>query len=331
MGLLSLLISLCVLLAAGMVALAIRAGRNRPELDAADLDLGPDIDLERDRERDRALAGEALAGDSEFERRLDAIPAPPRQRRRAPAPLERATPAVDDAERVGAMRPPTARAPVPAAPPEPWPAPADAPVRDRRRGGKDAWLPRGARAAGAAAAAILALVLIGATTLALRSGSDDSAAPPGNEPLAGATGASAPAQPARTPSATPASGQRASAAGDPYSESSVLAALQSRGLQVAPADDAVPCSNAGARPTTLRVTATDGEQRIALLVYPSAAAMNAEWAVEGGSPLRFRNGGTCFAGASVIYWNANLVLAVPQVTAASLVPQIAQAFLAVTP
>jgi hypothetical protein len=149
-----------------------------------------------------------------------------------------------------------------------------------------------------------------------------------------ATGTAAPAA-AETPSETSTPTAVASAfsdAGQPYSGEEIARSFATAGLAAGASDDNVPCTNSAVPPRPLRVTRADGspgEQRVALMVYPSAQAMQAQWAIGGGS-ARYSNG-SCGIGAAVIYWNANAILMIFQITDPALRQQVSSAFLAATP
>ncbi len=113
--------------------------------------------------------------------------------------------------------------------------------------------------------------------------------------------------------------------GAPYSEGGMTSALQSRGLTATQVNEPFVCQNPHTTPKTYRVTAAADEQRMVLLVYSDAAAMNVDWVVGAGRP-QYRNG-SCAVGAAVIYFNQNLMMIFPQTTSAPLQAQIVDAFL----
>jgi hypothetical protein len=113
--------------------------------------------------------------------------------------------------------------------------------------------------------------------------------------------------------------------GTPYAESAVRSAFQARGLNASIVDQPFTCQGANTTPRTYRVTGGGGQQDAVLLVYQDAATLNGDWVIGGGRP-QYRNG-SCAANAAVIYFNANLLLVLPQTTSAGLQSQIVDAFL----
>ena len=175
-------------------------------------------------------------------------------------------------------------------------------------------------------AALLLLIFV----IILLSGADAPSDDTGNSSssLSPSSAATQPAGAAQTATGS-AAGAGATAApllpGTPYSESSVLTALQSRGLTATLVSDPFVCQNPSTTPKTYRVAAAGAEQRFVLLVYRDAAAMNGDWVIGTGRPP-YRNG-ACATGAAVIYFNLNVLLVVPQTTDAGLQQQVVDAFL----
>jgi hypothetical protein len=169
----------------------------------------------------------------------------------------------------------------------------------------------------------LALVALLTVLLTRDTGTaDQTAAEPTSSPETVAT--QAPATPAATPTPTVA----LTDAGEPYSGAEIVYALTTRGMLVAPADQ-VPCANAAVPARTYRITRADGspgEQIVAVMTYPNAQALQAQWST-GSSGAQYRTGG-CGVGATVIYFNANAILMMFQVSDQTLRRQVSDAFLA---
>jgi hypothetical protein len=120
-------------------------------------------------------------------------------------------------------------------------------------------------------------------------------------------------------------------AGEPYSGAEIVNAWTTRGMSVAPTDP-VPCVNAAVPPRTYRITRADGspgQQIVAVMTYPNAQALQAQWST-GSSGAQYRAGG-CGVGATVVYFNANAILMILQVTDQALRRQVSDAFLAAAP
>ncbi len=192
---------------------------------------------------------------------------------------------------------------------------------------------RDPRRAGIVAAAVgvgvVVILLLGVMAL---TGGGDGPSPDGGQPSGGAVsgGATQPAGAATAPgveTATPApTAPPAPLAGAPYNETSMTSALGVRGVTPAVLNEAYPCAGATTTPRTFEVTGPGGEQQYVLLVYADSAGMNGDWVIGGGRPV-FRNG-TCAADAETIYFNANVLLVLPDTTSAELRTQIVDAFLA---
>lgn len=183
--------------------------------------------------------------------------------------------------------------------------------------------------AAAAAVGLVVILLLG--VMAFTGGGDDQPADGVGGPSNGAVsgGATQPAGAATAPGVETAmptpTAPLPPLAGAPYSETSMTAALAARGITPAVLDEAYPCTGATTTPRTFEVAAAGGEQQYVLLVYADSAGINGDWVIGGGRPA-FRNG-ACAAGAETIYFNANVLLVLPNTTSADLRTQIVDAFL----
>lgn len=183
----------------------------------------------------------------------------------------------------------------------------------------------------AAVAGVGVLVVLVLGIMALSGGGDDPPAGnvangPGGSPPSVTQPAGAPPSPGAetaTPSPTP---PPTPLAGTPYSETSMTTALEARGITPTVLDDAYPCAGAGTTPRTFEVTGPGGEQQYVLLVYEDSATMNTDWVIGGGRPTY--RGGACGADAETIYFNANVLMVLPDTTSTALRTQVVDAFLA---
>jgi hypothetical protein len=136
---------------------------------------------------------------------------------------------------------------------------------------------------------------------------------------------------ATTPTRTPTAAAALNDPGEPYSGNEIVNAWTTRGMEATPTDP-VPCAGAAAPVRGYRITRADGspgEQVVAVMTYPNAQAMQAQWST-GSSGAQYRAGG-CGVGATVIYFNANAILMILQVSDATLRRQVSDAFLAAAP
>lgn len=183
----------------------------------------------------------------------------------------------------------------------------------------------------AAAVGVGVVVVLLLSVMALTGGGDDPSAD-------GVTGGPDGAQPSVTqPAGVPPSPEGETAtpsptatpeplAGTPYSETSMTSALAARGITPTVLAEAYPCAGATTTPRTFEVAGQGGEQQFVLFVYRDSAGMNSDWVIGGGRPTY--RGGACAANAETIYFNANVLMVLPETTSTALRTQVVDAFLA---